>query len=151
MLGKHSVACTAAGLLSLLLHRCMHGCIGVAQSFHLVVTCRPIACSANPSYSSAHPALLCRRYTVEFGVVREGGDVKAFGAGVLSSFGELQHMAADRAELVPLDVSAPLPKMSYKCAESSAACLAVVSTMQVQGGKQGGAEPSCCCSPFHLL
>ncbi len=49
--------------------------------------------------------------------MREGGDVKAFGAGVLSSFGELQHMAAGRAELVPLDVSAPLPKMSYKCVE----------------------------------
>jgi phenylalanine-4-hydroxylase len=53
-------------------------------------------------------------YTVEFGVVREGGGVKAFGAGVLSSFGELQHMAAGRAELVPLDVAAPLPRMSYK-------------------------------------
>jgi phenylalanine-4-hydroxylase len=31
-------------------------------------------------------------YTVEFGVVREGGEIKAFGAGVLSSFGELAHM-----------------------------------------------------------
>ena len=63
-----------------------------------------------------HPFTLPpRRYTVEFGVVREGGDVKAFGAGVLSSFGELQHMAAGKAELVPLDVSAPLPRMSYKC------------------------------------
>ena len=46
--------------------------------------------------------------------MREGGTVKAFGAGVLSSFGELQHMAAGRAELVPLDVAAPLPRMSYK-------------------------------------
>lgn len=31
-----------------------------------------------------------RRYTVEFGLVREAGEVKAFGAGVLSSFGELE-------------------------------------------------------------
>ena len=33
-------------------------------------------------------------FTVEFGVVREEGQVKGFGAGVLSSYGELQHMAS---------------------------------------------------------
>ena len=32
-------------------------------------------------------------FTVEFGVVREGSGVKAFGAGILSSYGELEHMA----------------------------------------------------------
>ena len=53
-------------------------------------------------------------YTVEFGVVREGPDVKAFGAGILSSYGELEHMASGRAALEPLDVFRPLPKMSYK-------------------------------------
>jgi phenylalanine-4-hydroxylase len=31
-------------------------------------------------------------YTVEFGVVREGGAIKAFGSGILSSFGELEYM-----------------------------------------------------------
>lgn len=31
-------------------------------------------------------------YTVEFGVVKEAGDIKAFGAGILSSFGELEYM-----------------------------------------------------------
>jgi hypothetical protein len=31
-------------------------------------------------------------YTVEFGVVREGGDIKAFGSGILSSYGELEYM-----------------------------------------------------------
>jgi hypothetical protein len=31
-------------------------------------------------------------YTVEFGVVREEGGIKAFGSGILSSFGELEHM-----------------------------------------------------------
>jgi hypothetical protein len=55
-------------------------------------------------------------YTVEFGVVREGSDVKAFGAGVLSSYGELQHMAAGKAELVgglgPLPL---LPSASASC------------------------------------
>lgn len=33
-------------------------------------------------------------FTVEFGVVREGDQIKGFGAGVLSSYGELQHMAS---------------------------------------------------------
>ncbi|GLC58337.1 hypothetical protein PLESTB_001348000 [Pleodorina starrii] len=53
-------------------------------------------------------------YTVEFGVVREGDIIKAFGAGILSSFGELAHMAAGSAELQPLDPFRPLPRMSYK-------------------------------------
>lgn len=53
-------------------------------------------------------------YTVEFGVVREGGEIKAFGAGILSSFGELRHMASGAAAFTPLDVFQPLPKMSYK-------------------------------------
>lgn len=47
-------------------------------------------------------------------MVREAGDVKAFGAGILSSYGEMEWMAAGRAELLPLDPFAPLPKMSYK-------------------------------------
>jgi hypothetical protein len=31
-------------------------------------------------------------YTVEFGVVREGDSIKAFGSGILSSYGELEYM-----------------------------------------------------------
>ena len=31
-------------------------------------------------------------YTVEFGVVKEDDAIKAFGAGVLSSYGELEYM-----------------------------------------------------------
>ncbi|KAG2487556.1 hypothetical protein HYH03_013835 [Edaphochlamys debaryana] len=53
-------------------------------------------------------------YTVEFGVVREGDNIKAFGAGILSSYGELQHMASGAAALEPLDPFKPQPKMSYK-------------------------------------
>lgn len=53
-------------------------------------------------------------YTVEFGVVKEGDDIKAFGAGILSSYGELKHMLEGAPTLAPFDPVAPLPKMSYK-------------------------------------
>eukprot|EP00873_Tetraselmis_striata_P039111 jgi/Tetstr1/459375/TSEL_004754.t1 len=53
-------------------------------------------------------------YTVEFGVVRQGGEIKAFGAGILSSFGELQHMKTDAPSFLPFDPFSPQPKMSYK-------------------------------------
>ncbi len=43
-------------------------------------------------------------YTVEFGVVREGGCVRAYGAGLLSSAGELEAMG--KAELRPFDLAA---------------------------------------------
>lgn len=35
-------------------------------------------------------------------------------AGILSSYGELAHMASGVAELTPLDPFQPLPRMSYK-------------------------------------
>eukprot|EP01018_Ginkgo_biloba_P015690 Gb_14232 [translate_table: standard] len=53
-------------------------------------------------------------YTVEFGTIEEDNEVKAFGAGLLSSFGELQHMKSGKPKFQYLDPFAKLPKMSYK-------------------------------------
>ena len=57
-------------------------------------------------------------YTVEFGVVREGDDIKGFGAGVLSSFGELEwacEKALDkRPDFEAFNPYMKQPKMSYK-------------------------------------
>jgi phenylalanine-4-hydroxylase len=42
-------------------------------------------------------------YTVEFGVVRQKGELRAYGAGLLSSFGELQHAVAEKPEIRKFD------------------------------------------------
>jgi phenylalanine-4-hydroxylase len=43
----------------------------------------------------------CYWFTVEFGVVAEKGGVRAYGAGLLSSFGELEYCVSDKPELLP--------------------------------------------------
>lgn len=43
-------------------------------------------------------------FTVEFGLVEHEGDIKAYGAGLLSSFGELEHAFGDRVERRPFDL-----------------------------------------------
>lgn len=43
-------------------------------------------------------------FTVEFGMVEHEGEIKAYGAGLLSSFGELEHAFSDRVERRPFDL-----------------------------------------------
>ncbi|MEO8043049.1 MAG: phenylalanine 4-monooxygenase [Acidobacteriota bacterium] len=43
-------------------------------------------------------------FTVEFGLVEDDGDIKAYGAGLLSSFGELEHAFSDKVERRPFDL-----------------------------------------------
>ena len=43
-------------------------------------------------------------FTVEFGLVEDEGDIKAYGAGLLSSFGELEHAFSDSVERRPFDL-----------------------------------------------
>ncbi|HEY0458098.1 MAG TPA: phenylalanine 4-monooxygenase [Pyrinomonadaceae bacterium] len=43
-------------------------------------------------------------FTVEFGLVEDEGDIKAYGAGLLSSFGELEHAFSDAVERKPFDL-----------------------------------------------
>jgi len=43
-------------------------------------------------------------FTVEFGLVEDEGDIKAYGAGLLSSYGELEHAFGDEVERRPFDL-----------------------------------------------
>ncbi len=43
-------------------------------------------------------------FTVEFGLVEHEGDIKAYGAGLLSSFGELEHAFSDEVERRPFEL-----------------------------------------------
>ncbi|KAI8986037.1 Biopterin-dependent aromatic amino acid hydroxylase-domain-containing protein [Pilobolus umbonatus] len=42
-------------------------------------------------------------FTVEFGLCRQNGEIKAFGAGLLSSFGELEYSFSSKPQLLPFD------------------------------------------------
>lgn len=45
----------------------------------------------------------CYWFTVEFGICKQADGLKAFGAGLLSSFGELEYCLSDKPELKPFE------------------------------------------------
>nr|CAH0100881.1 unnamed protein product [Daphnia galeata] len=47
----------------------------------------------------------CYWFTVEYGMCRQGGELKAYGAGLLSSFGELEYCLTDKPEIRPFEPS----------------------------------------------
>lgn len=57
-------------------------------------------------------------YTVEFGLVRQHGGVRAYGAGLLSSFGELERAVRGDADVRPFDAAEaaarPFPITTYQ-------------------------------------
>ncbi|KAG9339883.1 hypothetical protein JZ751_022196, partial [Albula glossodonta] len=42
-------------------------------------------------------------FTVEFGLCKQGSEIRAYGAGLLSSFGELQYCLTDKPKIMPFD------------------------------------------------
>jgi phenylalanine-4-hydroxylase len=54
--------------------------------------------------------LLSRVYwfTIEFGLIRENGELKIYGAGIMSSFGETKHAIANHSLKLDFDVDAIL-------------------------------------------
>lgn len=44
-------------------------------------------------------------FTIEFGLIREAGELKVYGAGIMSSFGETKNSLSDKTEKYDFDVS----------------------------------------------
>jgi phenylalanine-4-hydroxylase len=49
-------------------------------------------------------------FTIEFGVIKEAGSIKSYGAGIISSFGETNQIHNQEANFFPFDIEAILNK-----------------------------------------
>jgi phenylalanine-4-hydroxylase len=49
-------------------------------------------------------------FTIEFGVIKENGIIKSYGAGIISSFGETNQIFNQEANFIPFDIQAILNK-----------------------------------------
>lgn len=60
----------------------------------------------------------CYWFTIEFGLCKQDGEVKAYGAGLLSSYGELQYSMSGQPKILPFDPivtgSTPYPITRYQ-------------------------------------
>ncbi len=50
-------------------------------------------------------------FTIEFGLIKEKNDVKVYGAGIMSSFGETNRVAAKNCTILPFDIEMVLNKV----------------------------------------
>ncbi|XP_070539362.1 tryptophan 5-hydroxylase 1-like [Ptychodera flava] len=60
-------------------------------------------CSLGASDEEVQKLATCYFFTVEFGLCKQDGRTRAYGAGLLSSIGELKHALTDRAVVKPFD------------------------------------------------
>ena len=95
-------------------------------------------------------------FSLEFGVVRERGEVRSYGAGLLSSYGEIQQVAG--ADLRPLEI-ARMGVQTYDithyqpmlfCAEGFGQVEDVVGAFFADVDDDHG-DVGCCTKPPHRL